>query len=189
VLKDHLARARIDRVVGIWVEVSPATAAARNRARSGERHAGHLPDSHADQLSERAKRAVPMALGAVITADSETPLPDDLVGPVAALPERWCPAAAPLCPKHAPNIDWTSDTAATGGLGGAIVRHLSEAGAEVIANGRHAATLAQLAEQTRRRTRAFELGSEVCLLSPSDASDLLSPLPPPSSVFVYSIYS
>lgn len=85
VLESHLALARIERVVEIWVSVTPETAAARYRARSGARHAGHLPQSYADELFELAARAKPMAFGEVITVDSEAPLPDDLASRVAAL--------------------------------------------------------------------------------------------------------
>ncbi len=88
VLKDHLARARIDRVVEIWVCVTPHTAAARYRARSGARHAGHLPESYAEELFDLAGRAAPMAFGEVLSVDSEAPLPTDLGARVAALLRR-----------------------------------------------------------------------------------------------------
>ncbi len=51
-------------------------------------------------------------------------------------------------------------TGATGGIGGAIVRHLTEVGADVIANGRNMETLAQLASDTGCRTLPFDLESE-----------------------------
>lgn len=78
VLEGHLARARTDTVVEVWVQVSPQTAATRYRARAATRHTGHLPDSYADELALLAGRAAPMALGPVITIDSEAPLPPDL---------------------------------------------------------------------------------------------------------------
>lgn len=51
-------------------------------------------------------------------------------------------------------------TGATGGIGGAIVRQLTEAGAEVIANGRNTESLAELAAETGCRTLAFDLEAE-----------------------------
>lgn len=51
-------------------------------------------------------------------------------------------------------------TGATGGIGGAIVRQLTEAGADVIANGRNAEGLEALAAETGCRTLAFDLESE-----------------------------
>ncbi len=86
VLEGHLARARIDQVVEIWCAVPPATAAARYRARAAGRHAGHLPASYAEELFELAQTARPMALGPVITVDTEAPLgPDACDGLLAAL--------------------------------------------------------------------------------------------------------
>ncbi|MDJ1006294.1 MAG: AAA family ATPase [Paracoccaceae bacterium] len=74
VLNAHLARARTDHVVEIWCDVTPATAAARYRARSAERHAGHLPPSYAEELFALAASAAPRALGPVIRIDGEAPL-------------------------------------------------------------------------------------------------------------------
>lgn len=74
VLVAHIARARVERIVEVWCQVSPETAAARYRARSGKRHAGHLPPSYADELFDLAAQATPLALGPVITVDSEKPL-------------------------------------------------------------------------------------------------------------------
>ena len=51
-------------------------------------------------------------------------------------------------------------TGASGGIGGATVRHLVEAGAEVIASGRAAQALEALAAETGCRTLCFELESE-----------------------------
>lgn len=51
-------------------------------------------------------------------------------------------------------------TGASGGIGGATVRQLTEAGAEVIANGRNEEVLAGLAEATGCRTLPFDLQSE-----------------------------
>ena len=51
-------------------------------------------------------------------------------------------------------------TGASGGIGGAIVRHLSEAGADIIANGRDQEKLEELANETGCRTLAFDLESE-----------------------------
>lgn len=51
-------------------------------------------------------------------------------------------------------------TGASGGIGGAVVRHLVAAGAEVIANGRNTDALAALSQETGCRTLAFDLESE-----------------------------
>ncbi|MEP3848112.1 MAG: SDR family oxidoreductase [Paracoccaceae bacterium] len=51
-------------------------------------------------------------------------------------------------------------TGASGGIGGAIVRHLAEAGAEIIANGRDQEKLGELAKETGCRTLTFDLESE-----------------------------
>ena len=77
VLREHIARAGIDRVFEVWCAVSPDTAAARYRARAATRHGGHLPASYADELRELTQRAGPMAFGPVFTLDTEKPLADD----------------------------------------------------------------------------------------------------------------
>lgn len=74
VLRDHIARAGIGRIIEVWCRVSPETASARYRARTETRHPGHLPASYADELFELAKRARPVALGPVIEFDTEAPL-------------------------------------------------------------------------------------------------------------------
>ena len=51
-------------------------------------------------------------------------------------------------------------TGASGGIGGATVRHLVSAGADVIASGRSQETLAALATQTGARVLPFDLSSE-----------------------------
>jgi NAD(P)-dependent dehydrogenase (short-subunit alcohol dehydrogenase family) len=51
-------------------------------------------------------------------------------------------------------------TGASGGIGGATVRHLLRAGADVIAAGRTADGLHPLAKETGCRTLAFDLTSE-----------------------------
>lgn len=51
-------------------------------------------------------------------------------------------------------------TGATGGIGGATVRHLIAAGARVIASGRSVEKLEQLAQETGCETLAFDLESE-----------------------------
>ncbi len=51
-------------------------------------------------------------------------------------------------------------TGATGGIGGATVRHLLAKGADVIAGGRSPEGLAAVAESTGARTLAFDLTSE-----------------------------
>jgi L-xylulose reductase len=51
-------------------------------------------------------------------------------------------------------------TGASGGIGSATVRHLVNAGADVIASGRSEEALADLAAETGARTLPFDLGSE-----------------------------
>lgn len=77
VLREHIARAGIERVLEVWCAVSPETAAARYRARAGARHTGHLPASYADELFELTRHAAPRALGPVFTIDTEKPVADE----------------------------------------------------------------------------------------------------------------
>ncbi|KAB6715416.1 MULTISPECIES: AAA family ATPase [Roseobacteraceae] len=84
VLRAHIRRAGIERLVEIWVAIPPDLAAERYRARSSGRHAGHLPASYADELYELASVARPRALGPVIEVDGDAPIPDDLGARVLA---------------------------------------------------------------------------------------------------------
>lgn len=63
-------------------------------------------------------------------------------------------------------------TGASGGIGGATVRHLVEAGAEVIASGRNEEALAALSKETGCRTLAFDLTSEDSVKGALDELDL-----------------
>ncbi len=63
-------------------------------------------------------------------------------------------------------------TGASGGIGGATVRQLVAAGADVIASGRNQATLDKLAAETRCRTLAFDLESEESVKGALDGLDL-----------------
>jgi NAD(P)-dependent dehydrogenase (short-subunit alcohol dehydrogenase family) len=63
-------------------------------------------------------------------------------------------------------------TGATGGIGGATVRHLVAAGADVIASGRSVEVLAELAAATGARTLAFDLTSEESVRSALEGLDL-----------------
>ncbi|MCB8836315.1 adenylyl-sulfate kinase [Aurantimonas sp. VKM B-3413] len=74
VLREHVARAGIERVIEVWCRVSPETAAARYRARAQGRHRGHPPASYADELFELAKIARPLGIGPVVEIDTEKPL-------------------------------------------------------------------------------------------------------------------
>jgi glucokinase len=74
VLRDHIARARIVRVIEVWCRVSPEFAAARYRDRAADRHPGHLPASYADELYQLAKHARPIAIGPVVEIDAERPI-------------------------------------------------------------------------------------------------------------------
>lgn len=84
VLRDHLARAGVARLVELWVGIAPAEAARRYRARAGKRASGHLPASYADELFELAGKARPVSLGPVIDIDGAAALPDDLAERVLA---------------------------------------------------------------------------------------------------------
>ena len=63
-------------------------------------------------------------------------------------------------------------TGASGGIGGATVRQLVAAGAEVIAGGRDEALLARLAGETGCRALSFDLSSEDSVRSALDSLDL-----------------
>ncbi len=63
-------------------------------------------------------------------------------------------------------------TGASGGIGGATVRQLVAAGAEVIASGRNEAALARLAAETGCRTLPFDLESEESIEGALDGLDL-----------------
>lgn len=84
VLRDHLARAGVARLVEVWVGIAPAEAARRYRARAGRRAFGHLPASYADELFALAATARPVQLGPVIEIDGGVPLPEDLADRVLA---------------------------------------------------------------------------------------------------------
>ena len=63
-------------------------------------------------------------------------------------------------------------TGATGGIGGATVRHLVAAGADVVASGRSVERLEGLAAGTGARTLAFDLTSEDSVRSALEGLDL-----------------
>lgn len=84
VLRAHLARARIDRAIELWVAVPPAVAAARYRARAASRPAGHPSAAYADELFELAGRARPLRLGPVIEVDGTAEWHERIAGAVLA---------------------------------------------------------------------------------------------------------
>ena len=63
-------------------------------------------------------------------------------------------------------------TGASGGIGGATVRHLVAAGADVIAAGRNEEALASLAAETGVRTTAFDLTDESSVQAAIEGVDL-----------------
>ena len=63
-------------------------------------------------------------------------------------------------------------TGASGGIGGATVRQLRAAGAEVVASGRSEEALKKLADETGCRTRPFDLQSEDSIRDALDGLDL-----------------
>ena len=63
-------------------------------------------------------------------------------------------------------------TGATGGIGGATVRQLVAAEADVIASGRHAEALDDLASKTACRTLPFDLASEESIRGALEGLDL-----------------
>ena len=75
VVRDHLSRAGLSRVIEVWCAIEPATAAARYRVRSADRHPGHPPASYADELQDLAARATPLSLGPVVMVPTEDPTP------------------------------------------------------------------------------------------------------------------
>lgn len=85
VLRDHIARARIERVIELWCRVTPETAAARYRARTAGRHVGHLPASYADELFELTKHASPFAIGPTVEIDTEKPVDSRAFGEIRDL--------------------------------------------------------------------------------------------------------
>lgn len=85
VLREHVARAGIERVIEVWCRVSPQTAAARYRDRAASRSPGHPPASYADELFELAGRARPMGLGPVVDVDTESPIEREALQEIARL--------------------------------------------------------------------------------------------------------
>jgi L-xylulose reductase len=63
-------------------------------------------------------------------------------------------------------------TGASGAIGGATVRQLVAAGADVVASGRSAAALAALASETGCRVRPFDLASEESVRDALEGADL-----------------
>jgi L-xylulose reductase len=63
-------------------------------------------------------------------------------------------------------------TGATGGIGGATVRHLVAAGADVIASGRDEEALDAVAADTGARVLPFDLGSEDSVRDALDGLDV-----------------
>lgn len=63
-------------------------------------------------------------------------------------------------------------TGASGGIGGATVRHLVGAGADVVASGRSVDALAALAAETGCRVRPFDLASEESIREALDGMDV-----------------
>ena len=84
-VREHIARAGIGQVVEVWCKVSPATAAARYRARADSRHAGHPPAGYADELAALAERARPLAMGPVVSLDTEAEVRESDLDPVVDL--------------------------------------------------------------------------------------------------------
>ena len=100
VLRDHIARAGIERVVEVWCAVSPTTAATRFRERAATRHEGHLPASYAGELFELAKQASPISLGPVIRIDTETSVSHDDLCAVCDILRSELPKAQEVCLPH-----------------------------------------------------------------------------------------
>lgn len=69
VVRDHVARAGIGRVIEVWCAVTPDAAAARYRARSATRAGGHPPAAYADELHALARGAAPLGIGDLVQAD------------------------------------------------------------------------------------------------------------------------
>jgi glucokinase len=74
VLQDHLARAGITHAVEIWCHAPGEVLGERYRARSEQRHSGHLGVSYVPELIELAKRAQPLGRFPLFTVDTTRPL-------------------------------------------------------------------------------------------------------------------
>ena len=78
-LRDHLARARVDRICELWCHAAPDVVVERYLKRCGERHEGHLGPGYASELRALAAQAEPLALATVIDVDTTHPV---AVGPL-----------------------------------------------------------------------------------------------------------
>lgn len=78
-LRQHLAQAKVDRVVELWCRAPPHVIAERYLMRCGERHAGHLGPEYAPELRRLAERAQPLGLSPVIEVDTTRALETDVL--------------------------------------------------------------------------------------------------------------
>ena len=85
VVRDYIIRAGIARVIEIWCRVSPEIAAVRYRARTADRHPGHLPASYAHELFEFAQCARAFAIGPVVEIDAEKPVDSQVFDRIRSL--------------------------------------------------------------------------------------------------------
>ena len=83
VLRDHLRHADIGGVVEVWCHAPPDSIAQRYAERCLSRSAGHLGLDYVPELRELAGKALPLRLGALVDADTSTPIDfDALAGAV-----------------------------------------------------------------------------------------------------------
>lgn len=74
VLREHLARAGVDKVLEIWCEAPPAVIGARYAARVDDRPPGHPGLEYVPELVALAGRARPLDIAARLTVDTTLPL-------------------------------------------------------------------------------------------------------------------
>ncbi len=69
-LQQHLARARVTRLVEVWCHAPADVIAARYAGRAGGRHAGHLGPDYVPELRVLAETARPLGIAPVIRVDT-----------------------------------------------------------------------------------------------------------------------
>jgi len=85
VLRAHLARAGVQRVVEVWCHAPPEIVGERYRARLESRSTGHLGADYIPELMELTRRAQPVGNWPQLSVDTTVPLETEmLVGKIKA---------------------------------------------------------------------------------------------------------
>jgi glucokinase len=85
-LQSHLERAAVSRIVEVWCHAPAEVIAQRYAERARLRHEGHLGLDYVPELRLLAARAVPLAIGPVLSVDTSLPLDaESLIADVKAL--------------------------------------------------------------------------------------------------------